>query len=501
MIVARVAPWTALTVALIVEVIILIASQGDFAASDPLWYADIAHHISFDAGEFFTDPPRHPFQMRVGLTLPLALIYRVFGVSMLTTNLPAILAALGIMLIVYVAAPTPRAKLIGLVFVLACTPLVRFASMLNVDLPAAALMAAVALFLARRERGTAWVLLAMVTWLAAFLVKETALWCAPLWIYVAVVDLRATGLRATARRYVPALALGAVLGIAYLVVCARIWGSPWARFAGIEELTDGHAWSMTNKSASEWIERLGWATPLALVKLFLATLLPAVLAPWLARKEDRIWVVSTGFIVALFWFGTTSLSAYAPLPMSTRMMLPVLPGILVLATLGTDGAIERLKGSRWRTPLVVAFALAVIVPGALSIRFLITRPRPETDAYAIVRAAVADPSKRVVLVCGDPRCAPISTFHFGFELPSNLTIIFAGGFARMPRPDGVTAFVMVNLRRGAGAEWVDPAADPLGYRVEKIEKLKLPVLLRHGTVRLYDAGDGLRLWETLRAGT
>ena len=36
MIVARVAPWTALTVALIVEVIILIASQGDFAASDPL---------------------------------------------------------------------------------------------------------------------------------------------------------------------------------------------------------------------------------------------------------------------------------------------------------------------------------------------------------------------------------------------------------------------------------------------------------------------------------
>ena len=187
--------------------------------------------------------------------------------------------------------------------------------------------------------------------------------------------------------------------------------------------------------------------------------------------------------------------------MSTRMMLPVLPGILVLATLGTDGAIERLTGSRWRTPLTIAFALAVIVPGALSIRYLIARPRPETDAYAIVREAIQDRARRVVLVCGDPRCAPISTFHFGFEPPPNLTIVFAGEFARTPRPDGITAFVMVNLHRGAGAEWVDPEADPLGYKVEKIEQLGLPVLLRQGTVRLYNAGDGIRLWETLRGGT
>ncbi len=491
----------ALLVAIVLEVLILVASQGDFAASDPLWYADIAHHISVAPGEFFTDPPRHPFQMRVGLTLPLALIYRVFGVSLLTTNLPAILAALGILLVVYAAAPTPRAKLCGLVLVLACTPLVRYASMLNVDLPAAALMAAVTLFLARRERSTAWVVLAMVTWFAAFLVKETALWCAPIWVYVALVDLRARGLRSAARRYVPALAVGAALAIAYLVVCARIWGDPMARFAGIEELTDGHAWSMTNKSAAEWIERLGWATPLALGKLFLATLLPAVLAPWLLRKEDRIWLVSTAAIVALFWFGSTSLSAYAPLPMSTRMMLPVLPGILVLATLATDGALERLEGSRWRTPLVVAFALAVIVPGAASIRFLVTRPRPETAASAIVRAAAADPARRVVLVCGDPRCAPIATFYFGFKPPPNVTIVFAGDFARMARPDGITAFMMVNLRRGASSEWVDPATDPLGYKVEKIEELKLPVLIQHGSVRLYDGGDGLRVWEALRAGT
>ncbi|MBA3451591.1 MAG: hypothetical protein H0T42_00680 [Deltaproteobacteria bacterium] len=481
---------------MVAELIIIIASQGDFAASDPLWYADIAHHISLDAGEFFTSPPRHPFQMRVGLTLPLSLIYRVFGVSLLTTNLPSILAALGVMLVVYAAAPTPRAKLIGLVLVLACTPLVRHASMLNVDLPAAALMAGVTLFLARR-----WVLLAMVTWFAAFLVKETGLWCAPLWIYVIVVDARATGLRTAARRYAPAFAVGAALAITYLVVCARIWGDPWARFAGIEELTDGHAWSMTDKSAAQWIERLGWATPVALGKLFLATLIPAVLAPWLVRREDRIWLVSTGSILALFWFGSTSLSAYAPLPMSARMMLPVLPGILVLATLGTEGAIDRLRGSRWQTPLLVVFAAAVLVPGALSIRFLISRPRPETDAYAIVRHAVADPARRVVLVCGDPRCSPISTFHFGFAPPPNLTILFAGNFAAMQRPAGITAFVMVNLRRGAGAEWVDPATDPLGYKVDRIEELRLPVLLRHGSVRLYDGGDGVRLWEALRGGT
>ncbi len=496
-------PRHALILALVLEAVIIVASHSDFAASDPLWYADLANLIAIDPSNVFAAPSNHPFEMRIGLTVPLAMIYRAFGVSVFTTNLPCLLAALGVMLVVYAAAPTPRAKLLGLLIVLACTPLLRHASMLNVDLPGAALMAASILFLAwrGRPRGAAWLVAAMVTWFAAFLVKESALWCAPVWIYAGVSDLRGAGLAVTARRFAPAIAAGAALAAGYLLLCAHVWGDPWARFAGIEELTERHAWSMIDRSSAEWIERLVWGTPLMLAQLFRATLIPAVLAAWLVRGSGRIWVVATASFVALFWFGSTSFSSYSPLPLSPRMMLPILPGILVLATLGADQMIERLQGSRWRAAIVAVLLAAIVIPAAFAIRFMIVRVRPETTAYAIVRELVEDPDRHVVLVCGDPRCPPISRFHFGFAPPPNLSIMFGADFAAAPQPRDVTVVVMVNLRRGTSSDWVDPAGVSAGYRVEKIEALALPALFRHREVRLYDAADGTRLWEALRATT
>ena len=52
-------------------------------------------------------------------------------------------------------------------------------------------------------------------------------------------------------------ALFVPLAIAYLALCAHIWGSALARFSSVEDLTGNHAWSMTHSSTGAWLELRG----------------------------------------------------------------------------------------------------------------------------------------------------------------------------------------------------------------------------------------------------
>jgi hypothetical protein len=490
-------PWIALVVALCLESFVLVIGRGDFIASDPLWYSEIAHRLTLDPSEVFAGHDTHPFVMRIGLTVPLALLYRAFGVSTVVSNLPCTMAALGVLLVAYAAAPTPRAKLLALLFGVACTPLIRHATVLNVDLPCAALMACSVLWLSRRDRprGAWWLVAAAVAWIAAFLVKESAIWCGAVWLYAIVVDLRGLGVRQLARRFAPAFVVAAALAALYAALCAWLWGSAWARFQGIEELTYDHAWTLHGRPASQWIKRLTWQPAVMLATMFHATLVPVVLAPWLVRGSARIWWFATAAFTVLYWFGSTSLTSYSPLPISERMVLPVLPGIIVLAALASDQALERLHSSRWRTPIVAALLVFLCAPAVRVMSARMIRPRSETASFAVLRDEVADPTHRVVLVCGERRSVHISGFYFAFEMPSNLTVVFAADFARAARPEGATVRALVDISRGRTDRGMDPNLD----MTAPIELLALPLLFRDHNVRLYDAGDGVRLWEALRA--
>jgi hypothetical protein len=490
-------PWHALVVALVLEVALVVASQGDIPASDPLWYAARGYRIALDPSEAFAAPTIHPFDMRIGLTVPLAGLYRAFGVSTPVTDLPCLLAALVILMVIYAAAPSPRGKLIGLVLGVASTTLVREASLLNVDLPCAALMACSILWLSRRDRphGSWWLIAAIGAWFAAFLVKETALWCIPVWLYAIGCDLRGASWRTVSRSFAPAIAVGVVLAASYLALCAHVWGDAWARFAGVEELTNDHRWSMNHSSTGAWIRRLVWQPPLLFCRMFWVTLIPALSAAWLVRGRERLWWVATTTIALLFWFGSSSAKAYAPLPILPRMAIPVLPGVLVLATLATDQLLDRLRTPRRRRAVVGGLLAAVVVPSAISIGAMIARDRPESAAYAALHRDVADPARNVVLVCADPRCPAISAFYFGFQPPPNLKVAFAPDFADAPLPGNATVRAVVNMTRRQSAREIDPRGD----RVDEIEAARLPPITWHRDVRLYDAGDGARLHELLRA--
>jgi len=488
-------PWLALVLVLAAQVIVFVASQGDFVANDPLWYADIAHRIALDPAELFASADNHPFFMRIGLTVPLALLYRAFGVSTLVTDLPCLAAALGIVIVVYAAARTPRAKLLGMLFCLGCAPLMRGAGLLGPDLPCAALMACSILWLARRDRprGALWVVGAVVAWFAAFLVKEPALWCAPIWLYAIARDLRAAGARRTMRTFAPALAVGAALAAGYLVLCARVWGDPWARFAGVEHLD--HTWQLQARAASEWGARLTWRPALMFLHMFWAILIPAALAPWLVRGPDRLWWVAAAAIVLLFWFGSSSRLGYSPLPLLPRMAFPALPPILVLATLASDRALDRLHHPRWRRAAALAIAVAMLLQSAIAVHGMVSRGQPDRAAFRVLRGEVLDPDRRIVLVCADQDCPLLSDFYFGLEPPPNLTSTFADDFARAPLPQGVAVRAFVNLHRSALIRRENPRRD----RSPLIEALGMPPIVWRSGGRLYDAGDGRRLWEALRA--
>jgi hypothetical protein len=144
---------------------------------------------------------------------------------------------------------------------------------------------------------------------------------------------------------------------------------------------------------------------------------------------------------------------------------------------------------------VLALGLALAVPAVRAVFAMVTRPTPETAAFAVLRGEVADPSRRTVLVCGEPRCVPISNFYFAFRPPPNLTVLFAADFAAQPLPQQVTVRALVNRRRSAGARKADPDLD----LTRAIEALGLRALTSQRGVRLYDATDGAVLWEALQA--
>lgn len=491
-------PWLALAVVLAAQVIVFVAFHGDFVAGDPLWYADIAHRIARDPAELFAAADNHPFFMRIGLTVPLALLYRAFGVSTLVTDLPCLAAALGIVGVVYAAAPTPRAKLLGMLVCLGCAPLMRGAGLLGPDLPCAALMACSILWLARRDRprGALWAAGAVLAWFAAFLVKEAALWCGPVWLYAIARDLRGAGARRTLRTFAPALAVGAALAAGYLVLCARVWGDPWARFAGLEHLD--HTWQLQGRATAAWVARLTWQPALMFLRMFWAILIPAALAPWLVRGPDRLWWIATAAIVLLFWFGSSSRTAYSPLPVLPRMAFPALPPILVLATLASDRALDRLHRTRWRQAAALAFTVAMLIQSAIAVHGMVRRDQPDRAVFRALRDEL-DAGRRIVLVCADQDCPLLSDFYFGLEPPPSLTATFADDFARAPLPPAgavpVVVRAFVNLQRSALIRRENPRRD----RSPLIESLGMPAIMRSPGGRLYDAGDGRRLWEALRA--
>ena len=186
-------PRTWLLLALLLFIALWLLYPQEFIASDPWAYSQYAFEVSqnFDLGE------NHVFHHRIAVTLPVAFLYAIFGVNIITTNLWPLGSALLVVIVVWCALPDNRSKIIGAALCLTSVPLFKASMALYPDIIATAFMALSTLVLFNRKRFVqahrTWLvapLAAIFLLFLAFLAKESSYWVLPLWAMAFVADVR-----------------------------------------------------------------------------------------------------------------------------------------------------------------------------------------------------------------------------------------------------------------------------------------------------------------------
>ena len=322
---------------------LLLALLGTgYMASDDMAYARIAHELA--TGTFELEPST--FHHRFLVTVPLAAIYQAVGVTGWSTLLWPVLCSLGSLAIVYALALASFGRVAALcagVLFLASTAQIRYATNLRPDPVLSFFMLATLLVLVRARRpgvdgarALAWAALAAAGVALAVLAKESIVWMFPFLIGLAALDLAK---RQNVRFWVAFAAFGAAAGAAFFGAYAAFAGDPFARIAALEYHNES-LYSFRGRGVPAYLRRLTYEPAAFLLGdkgygVSLALALPVAIGCVAARATDlrpaRLFAAYLAVLTGAFWFGSTSLSEYNPLPVDGRLMLPLLAPLCLLA--------------------------------------------------------------------------------------------------------------------------------------------------------------------------
>lgn len=476
-----------LVVVMVAYVALWLACPKKFGWADQWIYSErafnIAHHNGFGHNDVFSH--------RLGATLPVALLYKLFGVNIITTTAWPLCAALLIILTVWVALPDSKSRVFGAVFCLTSVPLFKASATLLPDIIAAAFMAMSAAMLFSRtaliRNDRLWLCAPIASALClfvAFLAKESAYWVLPLWPIALVGDLRGKDFPILFRRfYVPAMATGIILGLLYLLFCYVVWGDALARAKCIQALTGHHPWSWNRVSSGAFLSRmtispvkmfLSQYGVVALLALFSLRSLPKSLVPW------RYYAI---LCVVLFWFGSTSFTRYEPMPLTPRMALPAFPGLCVLAAFLSSRLMVASQRSLINRLIPLLILCLASLPFANYVYSWRGEPLAEEKAIAIVKHEVAThPDNNYLLICSDTNSPKSLAFYFGYEYPANLRVVFVGQLTReLLAHRKYFIFVDEDRSRYLKSEFGRPHYD------DKIHSLGLPQLYHSNGFFLYES--------------
>jgi hypothetical protein len=480
-------PEMCLFLVLLLYVVLWALCPQEFIASDPWGYSKRAFAISQSLGFGSSDVLSH----RLAVTVPVASLYSIFGVGIITTNLWPLCSALIVVITVWLALPDDRSKIVGAILCLTSVPLFKSSTALYPDLIAAAFMASSSLILFNRRAlihgGRTRLLAPMVAVMLlflAFLAKESAYWVLPLWAVALFVDAKDKDRSVLLRRFhLPALGAGALLGIMYLVLCHAVWGDPLARFRSIQALTGHHLWSWNKAPLGALARRLTISPARLLLSQYGATvLLLALLGGVISPRSIRPWGYYAVFCLVFYWFGSTSFTRYEPLPLVDRMTLPMLPGLYVLAAFTTS----RLSITSDRAGGINAFLPVLLVLGFAGMPFAQYvdswrgKELPEARAMSILRTEVkGHPDREYLLVCSDNRSPDALSFYFEYRYQENLHAVFVENLTdELLRSE--EKFVFVDKQRSA---FLKSAYGNREYD-EEIDSLGLTTVYKSGGVEL-----------------
>jgi len=349
---------------LVVAVAVRAAVFRGYSASDDANYAAAAWQIA--RGNFPPAAPDIPphYHTRVGLLLPVAILFRLFGPSEITLLLVPLAFSAGTLALAYFAGRiffSVRAGLAAMALYAIMPVDARFATWLLSDTPSAFWSACgvILLYLGSRNAenrrkallglaaagcfGASWLTRGQVAQLVPFVVAALAIWCAR--------DRRNFWLAATC--------LAGVLGIFVIegLVYFAIYGDFLHRLHAMETLyaTDTN-WFFKEGSPYGWesghyawglFRRLFKTGPAAIFLNPGIGLLPltagiAILHIIRFRRRGFLFLAAWFlYAVAAFNFGSASLRRYEPLPWSDAYLVPVIfPAVLVTAGWLSEGVMR-----------------------------------------------------------------------------------------------------------------------------------------------------------------
>jgi hypothetical protein len=380
-------------------------------ALDDYYYSRYAHQLATGNFQVIPDPKGllvDPLRERPMIFAPVALLYWLFGVSIITTTLWPLLATLGCAVVVW--------KLYG-----RTEPLVAAGAMLLLGLhyftlnltnylyPDNILMfwclcCASALLLGRQKEQAAsgwWGAGFALLNFAALLSKETIVYYLSFYLAVLFVDMRHGQNR---RFWLTAGAAGVILLTSYMAFYHIFTNDALYRIHLIER---------TNEFLKEGNYILGKRGALfarlttAPLDFFIGTGLGAAVILAVAallnqrRGHDpdaKYWLALAGSTMAFYWLGSTSLTQYNPITLLPRMSTPLLPPLCIAAGFGLRDFARTGRCGGWLALVLVACAVwarssVSIIYGGLGLYFgtmaLLARPtarfpwlRPATPAFA-----------------------------------------------------------------------------------------------------------------------
>ncbi len=366
----------ALALIIAVHVFFFVYLHGNFAYDfDASVYGRLAHEIQ--TGVFQIAP--HPFNQRFAVTVPTALSFYLFGVQAWSSTLWPFFCSVFAILIVFAVVYRPMgARTAVFAALLLGTNLdqVKYSSRLLPDLVVATFMLAAAsiLYLARTSdppgRQRIYGALCALTLFVGALAKESVVWAVPFFLCVMAGDvLRKRNLRWWSWFMLTGIAASSAYFAAYYVVT----GNALYRLQAIEGTHNVGLGSFIGKSSDAFFRRLTYEPLLFLIEkpgygLPLILSLPAVvllLRPGqVERRAIRFWAAYFLVILLSFWFGTTSLSAYNPLPITERFLIPLLAPLSILGAATITGLLLD-EGSRTGKRLGVAVLAGAALVSAI----------------------------------------------------------------------------------------------------------------------------------------
>ncbi|WP_187632127.1 ArnT family glycosyltransferase [Hymenobacter lutimineralis] len=355
----RLPHFALLGVVLFTTVFFWLAHEGLYALDD-YYYARYAHQLLTGAFRVEPDPLgllHDPLKERPLIFGPVALLYRLFGISIITTTLWPLLATLGCAGLLWALYrrrhPVTAAGamlLLGLHYFT-----LNLATYLYPDniLMFWCLASAAALLQGRRPpqtRPAAWGAGFAVLNFAALLSKETIAYYLPFYLLLLGRDVWR---RQHLRFWFSALLVGGALLAGLLLFYQHYTHDALYRLHLIENtnafLSEGNYLSGNRASL---VARLTWQPVAFLVGSGLGVAF--LLAAWAAvpassteqgPNDARYWLALGGCTLAFYWWGSTSLAHYNPISLLPRMTTPLLPPLCLAAGFGLERLVRSGRGA------------------------------------------------------------------------------------------------------------------------------------------------------------